>query len=82
VRNGEHSYASSRADSAPLERVLAQTEKPAAIVRRRLEQAGYEAADGLEKMGGDDLTFLLKFVYKSQLLGPAVCDESSPSCPF
>jgi hypothetical protein len=54
------------------ERLLAQTERPADIVRRRLEQCGYDPADGLELLGADDLSFLLKFVYKSQLLGPAV----------
>lgn len=55
-----------------VERVLAQTERPAGIVRRRLEQAGYDPQDGLELLGGEGLSFLLKFVYKSQLLGPAV----------
>lgn len=58
--------------TAYLERILAQTEKPADIVRRRLEQAGYDPVDGLELLGGEGLSFLLKFVYKSQLLGPAV----------
>ncbi|KAG1871333.1 hypothetical protein DFJ58DRAFT_904002 [Suillus subalutaceus] len=48
------------------ERVLAPTERPAAIVIRRLEQAGYDQAD--------NMTFLMKFVYKSQLLGPAAED--------
>ena len=55
-----------------IERLLAQTEKPADIVRRRLEQCGYDIADGLETLGAGDLSFLLKFVFKSQLLGPAV----------
>ena len=59
--------------TAYVERILAQTEKPADIVRRRLEQAGYDPVDGLELLGGEGLSFLLKFVYKSQLLGPAVC---------
>jgi hypothetical protein len=54
------------------ERILAQSERPADIVRRRLEQSGYDNIDGLEKLGAGDLSFLLKFVYKSQLLGPAV----------
>lgn len=54
------------------ERVLAQTERPADIVRRRLEQAGYDLADGLDLLGAEDITFLMKFVYKSQRLGPAV----------
>ncbi len=58
--------------------MLGQTERPADIVRRRLEQAGYDAADGLELIGAEDITFLLKFVYKSQLLGPVVSLLSSP----
>ncbi|KAI6021551.1 hypothetical protein BKA83DRAFT_4283648 [Pisolithus microcarpus] len=52
------------------ERVLAPTERPAAITRRRLEQAGYDQADSLDYIAAEDMTFLLKFVYKSQLLGP------------
>ncbi|KAG1751292.1 uncharacterized protein EDB91DRAFT_598835 [Suillus paluster] len=52
------------------ERVLAPTERPAAIVIRRLEQAGYDQADSLAFLGAEDMTFLMKFVYKSQLLGP------------
>ena len=54
------------------ERVLASTERPADIVRRRLEQAGYTVADGLNELGAESLSFLLKFVYKSNVLGPAV----------
>ncbi|KAH9950582.1 hypothetical protein B0H21DRAFT_500034 [Amylocystis lapponica] len=53
------------------ERVLAATERPANIVRRRLEQAGYDVADGLDTMGADDIHFLMKFVYKSNVLGRA-----------
>jgi adenylate cyclase len=53
--------------------MLAQTERPADIVRRRLEQAGYDIADGLDTLGEGDLSFLMKFVYKSTALGPAVC---------
>ncbi|KAJ8579663.1 hypothetical protein M405DRAFT_886412, partial [Rhizopogon salebrosus TDB-379] len=52
------------------ERVLAPTERPAAIVIRRLQQAGYDQADSLAFLGAEDMTFLMKFVYKSQLLGP------------
>lgn len=54
------------------ERVLAMTERPGDIMRRRLEQAGYTAADGLDMLGAEDMRFLLTFVYKSTLLGPAV----------
>ncbi|OSX65692.1 hypothetical protein POSPLADRAFT_1177202 [Postia placenta MAD-698-R-SB12] len=56
------------------ERVLAPTERPANIVRRRLEQAGYDQADGLDVLGADDLAFLLRFVYKSEVLGPVADD--------
>ncbi|KAJ7090876.1 adenylate cyclase [Mycena belliarum] len=53
------------------ERILAQTERPADIVRRRLEQAGYDDCDGEDLRRGAGLSFLLKFVYKSLYLGPA-----------
>ncbi|KAJ7031033.1 hypothetical protein C8F04DRAFT_1112067 [Mycena alexandri] len=53
------------------ERILAQTERPADIVRRRLDQAGYDESDGQDLLGGAGLSFLLKFVYKSLFLGPA-----------
>ena len=55
-----------------IERVLAPTERPADIVRRRLEQAGYDTADGLDLLGAEDIRFLLKFIYKSNVLGPLV----------
>ncbi|KAL0577854.1 cysteinyl-tRNA synthetase [Marasmius crinis-equi] len=51
------------------ERIVAPTERPADLVRRRLEQAGYDYYDGIE-LGGDGFSFLLKFVYKSKLLTP------------
>jgi adenylate cyclase len=53
------------------ERVLAPTERPAGLVKRRLEQAGYDAADGLQTLGSDEIGFLIKFIYKSNLLGGA-----------
>ena len=49
------------------------TEKPASIVRRRLEQVGYDEADDLRSLAGEDIQYLMKFVYKSNVLGPAVC---------
>ncbi|EJD02693.1 L domain-like protein [Fomitiporia mediterranea MF3/22] len=54
------------------ERVLAPTERPADLVRRRLEQAGYDVADGLPSLGADEIGFLIKFIYKSNFLGEAV----------
>jgi adenylate cyclase len=39
-----------------------------------LEQAGYDQADSLAFLCAEDMTFLMKFVYKSQLLGPAAED--------
>jgi adenylate cyclase len=59
------------------ERMLAQAERPADIVRRRLEQAGYDVADGLNTLGEGDLSFLMRFVYKSTALGPVVGPLSS-----
>ncbi|KAJ8579724.1 hypothetical protein M405DRAFT_870036 [Rhizopogon salebrosus TDB-379] len=52
--------------------VLVPTQRPAAIVIRRLQQAGYDQADSLAFLGAEDMTFLMKFAYKSQLLGPTV----------
>ncbi|KAJ8594115.1 L domain-like protein [Rhizopogon salebrosus TDB-379] len=37
---------------------------------RRLQQAAYDQADSLPFLGAEDMMFLMKFVYKSQLLGP------------
>ena len=45
--------------------MLTQTERPADIVRRRLEQAGYDEVDGLNFLGAEDMSMLMKFVYKS-----------------
>ena len=58
--------------------MLAQTERPANIVRRRLEQAGYDPTDGLELLGGLALEFLLKFVFKSQNLGTVRVFQKEP----
>ena len=52
--------------------MLANGDRPADIVRRRLEQAGYGFADGLDTLGGEDLGFLFKFVFKSNVLGSDV----------
>ena len=59
------------ADQGP-ERLLAMHEKPASIVRRRLEQAGFDEADNLRLLAVEDIQYLMKFVYKSNVLGPAV----------
>ncbi|CAK5265523.1 unnamed protein product [Mycena citricolor] len=53
------------------ERTMAPTERPAEIVLRRLEQAGYDESDGQDLVNGAGLAFILKFFYKSQFLGPA-----------
>lgn len=39
------------------------------IMRRRLEQAGYEEADSLETVGGEDTGFLLRFIFRNASLG-------------
>jgi hypothetical protein len=70
-----------RSDDADafLERILAQTERPADIVRRRLKQAGYDEADRQDLVGDAGLSFLLNFVYRSVFLGPAVRVSRSSS---
>ena len=54
------------------ERILEMHEKPASIVRKRLKEAGYEEADGLHEIGMQDIQYLMKFVYKSNVLGRTV----------
>lgn len=46
------------------ERPLGETERPASLQRRRLEQAGFNEADALDELGREDLSFLVKFVYR------------------
>ncbi|KZT43551.1 PP2C-domain-containing protein [Sistotremastrum suecicum HHB10207 ss-3] len=57
------------------DRLLAPIEKPALIVKRRLEQAGYEMADGIESLGAEEIGFLLRFVFKSVRLGGSQEEE-------
>lgn len=60
--------------SSFLVRVLGGKEKPADIVRKILEQAGYEPSDILDWAGHENLSYLYKIDFKSQLLGgPQVC---------
>ncbi|CBQ72433.1 Adenylate cyclase [Sporisorium reilianum SRZ2] len=46
------------------ERPLGISDKPAQLQRRRLLQAGYTENDGLEDIGRDDLSYLLRFVFR------------------
>lgn len=62
-----------------IERTLGHHERPALIMRRRLEQAGYDDIDQLETIGGEDLRFLLRFVYRSVNLGGPGIDEEELS---
>ncbi|CAE6472561.1 unnamed protein product [Rhizoctonia solani] len=61
------------------ERALGNIEKPALIMRRRLEQAGYDEMDQLEIIGGEDLRFLLRFIFRSVNLGGPGIDEEELS---
>ena len=47
------------------ERLLAMDERPADIVRRRLEQTGYDVTDGWRLLSESGLSFLLRFTFKS-----------------
>lgn len=51
------------------ERALGLHQAPALILHRRLEQAGYTPADELEALGGEDLGFLVRFIFRNASLG-------------
>ncbi|KAJ7162787.1 adenylate cyclase [Mycena crocata] len=53
------------------ERILRLNARPANILRRRLRLAGYDESDGHDLLGTAGVPFLLKFVYRSEFLGPA-----------
>ncbi|CAO1626840.1 unnamed protein product [Sympodiomycopsis kandeliae] len=46
------------------ERPLGESEMPALLHKRRMEQAGYREQDGLETLGREDHSYLLRFVYR------------------
>ena len=46
-----------------LQRQLAPGERPVAIQRRLLEQAGYEASDHIEEIGREDNSYLCRFTF-------------------
>ncbi|WFD04586.1 adenylate cyclase [Malassezia obtusa] len=46
------------------DRPLIPTERPARILRRRLLQAGYNDTDGLDTLGSEDMSYLLRFVFR------------------
>lgn len=46
------------------ERPLGESEMPAQLQKRRMEQAGYTEDDGLETLGREDHSYLLRFVYR------------------
>lgn len=50
------------------ERPLGEQEKPALLQRRRMEQAGYSEYDSLETLGREDHSYLLRFVYRPDLV--------------
>ncbi|KAF5328610.1 hypothetical protein D9619_011577 [Psilocybe cf. subviscida] len=50
------------------ERILDADERPAKIVKLRMQQAGYDEEDGMQLLGPESLGMLVKFQYKSQLL--------------
>ncbi|KAG6815266.1 hypothetical protein H0H87_003447 [Tephrocybe sp. NHM501043] len=52
------------------EMLLGMTEKPANIIKRRLEHHGYDANDGIILLRGERLSFLIRFIYRSILFSP------------
>ncbi|KAF8332698.1 uncharacterized protein EI90DRAFT_2918120 [Cantharellus anzutake] len=57
------------------ERALGSREEPAMILRRRLEQAGYSSTDDIDALGGENLGFLLRFIFRSASLGGIEADN-------
>ncbi|KAH8922757.1 L domain-like protein [Atractiella rhizophila] len=47
-----------------IERVMGQMERPIALMRKRLEQAGYEEEDRFDELGREDHSYLTKFIFK------------------
>jgi adenylate cyclase len=73
---GRRQYIQFRSVSSPLsdriyppERALGPNQSPAMILHRRLEQAGYAPSDDLETLGGEDLGFLIRFIFRNASLG-------------
>ncbi|WFD44892.1 adenylate cyclase [Malassezia psittaci] len=46
------------------DRPLVASERPARILRRRLLQAGYNPWDRLESLGGEDMSYVLRFMFR------------------
>lgn len=51
------------------EQALGPNQAPALILHRRLEQAGYTPSDDLDALGGEDMGFLVRFIFKNASLG-------------
>lgn len=50
------------------ERPLGDSEKPAMLHKRRLEQVGFTEADSLETLGREDHSYLLRIVYRPDMV--------------
>ncbi|CAO1612961.1 unnamed protein product [Parajaminaea phylloscopi] len=65
--NGARSYRLFVRDKGS-ERPLGDSEKPPLLQKRRMEQAGYTENDALETIGREDHSYLLRFVYRPDLV--------------
>lgn len=48
--------------------MLSPNEKPARIVKLRMQQAGYDDDDGMQLLGPESLSILVRFYYPTRLL--------------
>ncbi|KAG1788881.1 uncharacterized protein HD556DRAFT_1496114 [Suillus plorans] len=69
TRNVRHINCTSRRGDESVYWRLPRGQLPSSFTR--LEQAGYDQANSLTFLGAEDMIFLMKYVYESQLPGPA-----------
>ncbi|KAI9832811.1 MAG: cysteinyl-tRNA synthetase [Phylliscum demangeonii] len=61
-----------------LQRILEKNERPIAIQKRLLEQAGYTEADRLDEIGREDNSYLCRFTFVPTRLGGVYSFEKDP----
>lgn len=58
--------------------MMANSDKPLIIQRRRLEQAGWNESDKLDDVGRNDYSYLIKFCYREASLTTSLVVSAYP----